>query len=249
MQIGNSKITFHCLFEQSGTFKNVFKEFGNEAYDYDILNDYGQTDFQIDLFNEIEIEFDNITMNGEKKTIFSNMQPDKDFIIAFFPCTHFCDANQLQYRLWTGGKKLDFDVKNTERLIKRNCCRAYYFELYLKFCQICKFKKIPTIIENPASSGNSNYLVLFSPIPVAYVEKDRTIFGDIFKKPTNFFAINFEMKEQFEMFGDKNYEKKSIYKDVQGMSKRSEISPLYARNFYKRFIQNYVDNLKGEQND
>ena len=44
----------HCLFEQSGTFKNEFKKLGVDAYDYDILNDYGQTDYQIDLFAEIE---------------------------------------------------------------------------------------------------------------------------------------------------------------------------------------------------
>lgn len=44
----------HCLFEQSGTFKNEFKKLGYDAYDYDILDDYGQTDFKIDLFKEIE---------------------------------------------------------------------------------------------------------------------------------------------------------------------------------------------------
>lgn len=43
----------HCLFEQSGTFKNEFKKLGVEAYDYDILNNYGQTDYQLDLFAEI----------------------------------------------------------------------------------------------------------------------------------------------------------------------------------------------------
>lgn len=43
----------HCLFEQSGTFKNEFKKLGYEAYDYDIQNDFGETDFQIDLFAEI----------------------------------------------------------------------------------------------------------------------------------------------------------------------------------------------------
>lgn len=44
----------HCLFEQSGTFKNEFKKLGIEAYDYDVLNDFGETDYQIDLFAEIE---------------------------------------------------------------------------------------------------------------------------------------------------------------------------------------------------
>ena len=43
----------HLLFEQSGTFKNEFKKLGYEAYDYDILNDFDETDCQIDLFQEI----------------------------------------------------------------------------------------------------------------------------------------------------------------------------------------------------
>lgn len=47
-----------CLFEQSGTFKNVFKEFGYEAYDCDILDDFKQTDFQVDLFADILNEFE-----------------------------------------------------------------------------------------------------------------------------------------------------------------------------------------------
>ncbi len=46
--------TFHCFFEQSGTFKNEFKKLGYNSIDYDILNDYGETDVQIDLFAEIE---------------------------------------------------------------------------------------------------------------------------------------------------------------------------------------------------
>ena len=42
-----------CLFEQSGTFKNEFIKLGIPAEDYDILNDFGQTDHVIDLFAEI----------------------------------------------------------------------------------------------------------------------------------------------------------------------------------------------------
>ena len=44
----------HCLFEQSGTFKNEFKKLGIEAYDYDIQDEFGQTDHIIDLFSEID---------------------------------------------------------------------------------------------------------------------------------------------------------------------------------------------------
>jgi hypothetical protein len=43
----------HCLFEQSGTFKNEFKKLGYEAYDYDNQNEFGQTDYVMDLFKEI----------------------------------------------------------------------------------------------------------------------------------------------------------------------------------------------------
>lgn len=46
-------MTVHCLFEQSGTFRNEFKKLGYTAYDYDIQNEFGETDFVIDLFGEI----------------------------------------------------------------------------------------------------------------------------------------------------------------------------------------------------
>ena len=48
----------HLLFEQSGTFKNEFKKLGYEAYDYDIQNNFGETDYQIDIFSEIEKAYD-----------------------------------------------------------------------------------------------------------------------------------------------------------------------------------------------
>ena len=47
----------HCLFEQSGTFKNEFKKLGIPAEDYDIQNNFGETDHVIDLFNEIKVAY------------------------------------------------------------------------------------------------------------------------------------------------------------------------------------------------
>ena len=55
---------FHCFFEQSGTFKNEFKKLGYEAFDYDILNDFGETDFQVDLFKEIDTAYERERENG-----------------------------------------------------------------------------------------------------------------------------------------------------------------------------------------
>lgn len=48
----NGKV--HLMFEQSGTFKREFIKLGYEAFDYDIQNNFGETDYQIDLFAEIE---------------------------------------------------------------------------------------------------------------------------------------------------------------------------------------------------
>ena len=51
----------HCFFEQSGTFKNEFIKLGIPAEDYDIQNNFGETNHVIDLFKEIETEYTNLT--------------------------------------------------------------------------------------------------------------------------------------------------------------------------------------------
>ena len=48
----------HCFFEQSGTFKNEFIKLGIPAEDYDIQNNFGQTDNVCDLFDAITAAFD-----------------------------------------------------------------------------------------------------------------------------------------------------------------------------------------------
>lgn len=48
----------HCFFEQSGTFKNEFKRLGFDAEDYDIQNNFGETDNVVDLFLNIEDAYD-----------------------------------------------------------------------------------------------------------------------------------------------------------------------------------------------
>lgn len=66
MEIRGLKVTVHCMFEQSGTFKNEFKKLGYNAIDYDIQNEFGETDVVIDLFNEIRNAY-----NG-KASVFDN---------------------------------------------------------------------------------------------------------------------------------------------------------------------------------
>ena len=82
----------HLLFEQSGTFKRAFLALGIPAFDYDILDDFGETDYKIDLFAEIESAFD------DKPSVFDSFSSD-DLIFAFFPCVRFENQIMLFFRL------------------------------------------------------------------------------------------------------------------------------------------------------
>lgn len=58
----------HCFFEQSGTFKNEFIKLGIQAEDYDIQNNFGETDHVVDLFKAIEDAYNN------KSSLFDNIE-------------------------------------------------------------------------------------------------------------------------------------------------------------------------------
>ena len=104
-------MTVHCFFEQSGTFKKEFQKLGYEALDYDILDDFGETDNQIDLFAEIEKAF------CYRDSIFDRIRKD-DLIMAFFPCVRFEDQIQMHFRgtahqfaKYTDVQKIEVDMK------------------------------------------------------------------------------------------------------------------------------------------
>ena len=91
----------HCFFEQSGTFKNEFIKLGIPAEDYDIQNNFGQTDHVIDLFDQIEREYDK---TRQDKTIFDDITKD-DLIVAFFPCIYFSSLSQMEMSLTDVNKR------------------------------------------------------------------------------------------------------------------------------------------------
>lgn len=101
----------HCLFEQSGTFKNEFIKLGINAEDYDIQNEFGETDNVVDLFKEIDAAYEG------KKSLFDNICKD-DIVIAFFPCTRFEAYNPANFqgkntgcKNWTDDQKLEYSMK------------------------------------------------------------------------------------------------------------------------------------------
>lgn len=81
----------YCLFEQSGIFKNEFKKLGYKAYDYDIQDKFGETDYICDLFVDIESAY------KDEQSIFDDIT-NEDMILAFFPCIRFEDQIQMAFR-------------------------------------------------------------------------------------------------------------------------------------------------------
>ena len=163
----------HLMFEQSGTFKNEFKKLGYEAYDYDIQNNFNQTDFIIDLFDEIENCFDG------KESIFDSIAKD-DLIIAFFPCIYFCENNQLYFT----GKHHNLSKLSTKDkvdiIIERQNNRAYFYNMCLKLFAICDIRNIPLIVENPYAT--QHYLVENFMYKASLIDRDRTKRGDFFQE-------------------------------------------------------------------
>lgn len=216
---------FHCLFEQSGTFKNEFKKLGYHAEDYDILNDFGETDHVIDLFEQINLAYDH------KPSIFDSFKPG-DQVLAFFPCVRFEDQIQMgfrgtmtQMRNWTLAQKLEYDLKLHDELHE-------LYGIITKLALICIGGGYPLIIENPWST--THYLYKYWAVPHSFIDHDRREMGDYFKKPTQYWFIGREPSHNFIFEGVDIKCKKQVI-DVNTVD-RSMISHDYANRFIREFI-------------
>lgn len=221
---GKSRV--HLFFEQSGTFKKVFRDLGFQAADYDIENQFKQTDFQINLFVEIK------KAALDEVSIFNKIRP-YDLIFAFFPCTFFTDQSQLISRgdahgreNWTDNEKLNLSREDM-------CIRAEYYDLLCKLCQVALIRGFPLIIENPLGKGG--FLKQYFPLKPKVILHDRRLFGDAFKKPTQFFFINCEPTFHLAHIDDMAKKKQNPIEGIHGFD-RSRITPEFARRFVEQFI-------------
>ena len=222
----------HCLFEQSGTFKNEFKKLGYDAYDYDIQNNFGETDFVVDLFAEIEKAYDG------KSSMFDGMTTD-DLLIAFFPCIYFEAMQMTYYSLNCNNVRAKSDTEKVEVAIDRLAKRTKLHELLYKLVWIAYKKKLRLIIENPATAPH--YLITLQNFPKpSVVDKNRMDRGDYFKKPTAYWYFNCEPTYGESFQNDKEQKTIQNCKRSKGdglcSEERSLISPDYARNFICDFV-------------
>ena len=237
----------HLLFEQSGTFKREFIKLGYEAVDYDIQNEFGETDYVIDLFSEIDTAYEqnrteqNRTEQNrteQRATIFDTMSSD-DLLIAFFPCVYFETIQMLDYSLQRNGTQKKPITERIERAIDRLHKRTRLHELLYKLTAIVHYKGLRLVIENPAALPN--YLISGQNYPPpTIIDKNRQLRGDYFRKRTAYWFWNCEPTDGFSY--QKPKEKKVITKCERSSGnglcggERSLMSDDYARNWICDFI-------------
>ena len=219
----------YCLFEQSGTFKNEFKKLGVEAYDYDLLNEFGQTDYQVDLFEEIRKSYDGGV------SIFDEIS-EEDIVMAFFPCTYF----QSYHSAWFLGKAKQLkdytDEQKLDIVHERHGQLHYNYERFTELCLIAIRKKIRLIIENPYTQPH--YLTRYFPVAPALIDSNRAERGDFRTKPTQYWFFNMKPKNNliFEPINEKEILTNDDFATDDSGFERSLIHPDYANRFIREFI-------------
>lgn len=220
----------HCFFEQSGTFKNEFIKLGIPAKDYDIQNNFGETDHVMDLFAEIEKAYEG------GASVFDSITCD-DLIIAFYPCVYFCFMSQTAFGFsYTNYKKLS-DAEKIDKIIDREKRRDEYFTRLLKFIGVCLRRNIRMIFENPLTMSFLSTFFIKEP---DIRDNNRRLRGDYYKKPTGYWFFNCKPENGFTEQDDKEH-KRIKYAKPSGKAgicseERSMISPDYARNFICDFL-------------
>lgn len=222
----------HCFFEQSGVFKNEFIKLGFPAEDYDIQNNFGETDNVVDLFKAIEDAYEG------KPSIFNKIG-GCDLILAFFPCIYFealqmtyytnnCNNNRKQ-----GKEKFDIILNRIEK-------REKLYKLLYKLIAVVEIKGLRLIIENPATQPH--YLMFpenFYCKP-SLIDKNRLLRGDYYRKPTAYWYINckptYGISKQKSNDIRKIQQQKGSKKEGLCSEERSLISSDYARNFICDFV-------------
>lgn len=221
----------HCLFEQSGTFKNEFIKLGLMAFDYDIQNKFNQTDFVVDILQQIEYCY------MDKPSLFDSITSN-DLIMAFFPCTYFECQSQLIFNGNNYSMRNYSDIQKLEISMSRHYSLNRFYSALCKLAIICKKRNLRIIIENPYQPHH--YLTYFWCLKPTIIDLDRTLKGDYYKKPTQYWFINIKPKNNLIFEALDYVDICSIAaKPLHGIDKttaRSMIHPQYANRFIREYI-------------
>ena len=205
----------HVLFEQSNTFRDVFNRPENTSRFHAYAVSY-------DIEDTANIVGDIITpLAAGKNPLLCDASGDR--VIAFFPCTYFSQYNDLIF----SGESTIFRAMTEHR--KEEYIRARLKEYYKyatavqNLVKLCKEKKYPLIIENPASCTIKHLL------GAPTVAHERGRYGDRMCKRTYWYMYNGAQLHTENMTIYPRVRRSDI-EHRRGLS-RSLIAVEYAENF------------------
>ena len=171
-----------------------------------------------------------------KPSIFDAFSKD-DLIVAFFPCTRFEAKIPLGFRgelaqqkNWDDLKKLKYSMKLHDELHE-------LYELISMMVCVCIEKGLRIIIENPYTQPH--YLTTYWCIKPTLIDRDRSLNGDYYKKPTQYWFVNCEPETNFIFEPIENVETyvvegKRNRDDISKKVERSLMHPQYANRFIRQ---------------
>jgi hypothetical protein len=175
--------------------------------------------------------------NGEP-SIFDTFDRD-DLIIAFFPCTRFeakiplaFRGEAYQHKNWDIAKKLKYSMKLHDELHE-------LYELLSMMVCVCLEKNLRIVIENPYTQPH--YLTTYWCIRPSLIDRDRSLNGDYYKKPTQYWFINCEPEDNFIFEPIENVDTYVCDRvkgrhDCDRKVQRSLMHPQYANRFIRQRI-------------
>jgi len=157
--------------------------------------------------------------------------------MAFFPCIYFSAVSQMNFCFTAKNNRNRSAKERADSVIERSANRERFFRLLVQLVSVAEQRGLRLIIENPWSEqtflkGNFVY-------PPTFVDNDRSLRGDYYKKPTAYWFIGCTKTDGETLQPRKPKQIISVAPNgTPGIcnEERSMISPDYARNFICDFI-------------
>lgn len=180
------------------------------------------------------------------RSIFDDITTD-DIIMAFFPCIRFENQIMLffrgqayQQKNWTLEQKMIYDM---DLLDEVNKMYKHVNHLFI----ICIRKGLKLVMENPYSE--EHFLRRYWCYKPSIIDRDRRENGDYFAKPTQYWFLNCQPKNNF-LFEAITYNHLGVNDAIRIMTKedyiktgakdkktaRSMIHPDYANRFIRQYL-------------
>ena len=169
--------------------------------------------------------------------------------MAFFPCIRFEASILLSFRgqakqmkTWSDRQKMEYCMSLQKEL-------SEMYELVNMLFITCIDRGLRLIVENPYSE--EHYLRRYWCIKPSVIDKDRTLRGDYYTKPTQYWFVNCEPSNNilFEAIVDNSIKRKDAVRSIssgsfaretgvktKGQAARSMIHVDYANRFIREYI-------------